>query len=109
VSRYLYFDVDDAFLFDTDEPVELTVAYQDAGPAEFRVDYDSSDPQLKGLLQQFRPSPSQVIKGTGRWKEARWVLPHARFVGRSNGADFRLAAAGTDLVIGSVSVRLLEE
>ncbi|MCY2989379.1 MAG: hypothetical protein NTY19_16105, partial [Planctomycetota bacterium] len=108
-SRYLYFDVDDAFLFDTDEPVELTVTYQDAGPAEFRVDYDSSDPQLEGLLQQFRPGPNQLIKGTGQWQEARFVLPHARFAGRSNGADFRFAAADKDLVIGSVSVRLLEK
>ena len=106
-SRYLYFDVDDAFLFDTDEPVELTVTYLDAGPAEFRVDYDSSDPKLDGLLQQFRAVPSQSIKGTGQWKEARFVLPHARFAGRSNGADFRLAAAAKDLVIGSVSLRPL--
>jgi hypothetical protein len=109
VSRYLYFDVDDAFLFDTDEPVELTIAYQDAGPSEFRVDYDSSDPQLEGLLQQFRPGPSQLIKGTGQWKEARFVLPHARFAGRSNGADFRLAAVGKDLVISSVSVAAVGE
>jgi hypothetical protein len=96
-------------LFDTDEPIELTVAYQDAGPSEFRVDYDSSDPQLEGLQQQFRPGPSQLIGGTGQWEEARFVLPHVRFAGRSNGADFRLAAAGKDLVIGSISVRRLEE
>lgn len=107
--RYLYFDVHDAFLFDTDETVELTVTYHDAGPTEFRLDYDSSDPQLEGLLQRFRPCPSQLIKGTGQWKEARLVLPHARFAGRSNGADFRLAAAGEDLVIASVSVRLMDE
>lgn len=109
VSRYLYFEVDDAFLFDTDEPVELTVVYQDAGPSEFRVEYDSSDPQLEGLSQQFRAGGSQPIQGTGQWKETRFVLPHARFVGRSNGADFRLAAAGKDLVIGGVSVRLLDK
>ena len=108
MSRYLYFEVDDAFLFDTDEPVELTVVYQDAGPKEFRVEYDSSDPQLEGLSQQFRSGPTQAIKGTGQWKEARFALPHARFAGRSNGADFRLAAAGKDLVIGSVSLRLLD-
>lgn len=108
-TRYLYFDVDDAFLFDTDEPVELTVVYQDAGPPEFRVEYDSSDPQLEGLWQQFRPGPRQAIEGTGQWKEARFVLPHVRFAGRSNGADFRLAAANEELVIGSVSVRLLED
>jgi hypothetical protein len=76
---------------------------------EFRVDYDSADPQLEGLLQQFRPGPSQLIQSTGQWREARFVLPHARFAGRSNGADFRLAAVSKDLVIGSVSLRLLEK
>lgn len=108
-TRYLYFEVDDAFLFDTDEPVELTVTYLDEGPSDFQVDYDSGDPKIEGLMQQFRPSPKQAIKGTGQWKEARFVLPHARFAGRSNGADFRLAAAGEDLVIVSVSLRLLEK
>ncbi len=75
-SRHLYLDVDDAFLFDTDEPVKLTITYQDAGPAEFRVDYDSSDPQLEGLLQQFRSGPSQLIEETGQWKEALDLRPH---------------------------------
>jgi hypothetical protein len=109
VSRYLYFDVDDAFLFDTDEPIELIVTYWDGGPAEFRVDYDSSDPSLAGLLQQFRASGSQAIAGTGQWKEARFVLNHARFAGRSNGADFRLAAVGKDLVIARVSLQLFPQ
>ena len=71
------------------------------------MEYDSSDPQLDGLAQRFRSGPSQAIKGTGQWKEARFVLPHARFAGRSNGADLRLAAAAKDLVIGSISLRLL--
>ena len=81
--------------------------YQDAGPAEFRVEYDSSDPQLEGLRQQFRSGPSQPITGSGHWKESRFVLPHACFAGRSNGADFRLAAVAKDLVVGRVSVRRL--
>lgn len=108
-SRYLYFDVADDFLYDTDEPVEVTVSYLDSGPAEFRVEYDSNDPKLEGLVQQFRSGPGQAIQGTGQWKEARFVLPHARFAGRSNGADFRLAAGGRDLVICHVAVRLLEQ
>jgi hypothetical protein len=108
-GRYLYFDVDDDFLFDADEPVELTVTYLDEGPAAFRAEYDSADPKLEGLPQRFRPGPSQPIRGTGQWKEARFTLPHARFAGRSNGADFRLAAVGQDLVICRVVVRLLEK
>ncbi len=91
-----------------DESVELTVVYQDAGPASFRVEYDSNDPRLAGLAQQFRPGPNQPIGGTNDWKEARFVLPHARFSGLANGADFRLSAVGGDLLIASVRLRLLE-
>jgi hypothetical protein len=85
------------------------VSYLDSGPAEFRVEYDSIDPKLEGLLQQFRPGPRQPIHGTGQWKEARFKLPHARFAGRSNVADFRLAAVRRDLVVCHVAVRTLEQ
>jgi hypothetical protein len=73
------------------------------------VEYDSSDPRLEGLAQQFRPGPRQAIEGSGRWKEARFVLPHARFANRANGADFRLTVFGGDLAVSGVSVRLLED
>ena len=108
-TRYLYFDVEDYFLYDTDETVEVTVGYLDAGPTAFRIEYDSSDPDLDGLLQQFRPGPSQAIRGSGTWKEARFVLTHARFAGRSNGADFRLNVAGGDLAVSHLSVRIHAE
>jgi len=104
--RYIYFDVDDAFLLDVDETVELIVEYFDAGPAHFLVEYDSADPQLEGLSQQFRPGTPQRINGTGQWKTARFKLPHARFAGRSNNADFRLTATGKDLAIASIELRL---
>jgi len=106
-ARYLYFDVDDDFVYDTDEPVEVTVAYRDSGPANFCVEYDSADPRLEGLAQEFRSGPVQALQRSGQWKEARFVLPHARFAGRSNGSDFRLTTTGSDLVIGQVSVRLV--
>jgi hypothetical protein len=107
--RYLYFKLEEASLEDLDDPVEVTVVYLDRGPAEFRVQYDSNDPKLSGLSQQFRPGPGQPIRGTGEWKESRFVLPHARFDGRANGADFRLVAAERDLVVSRVSVRRLEK
>jgi hypothetical protein len=59
-------------------------------------------------MQQFRPGPVEAIQGTGQWKEVRFILPHARFAGRSNGADFRLAAGDRDFVICRVAVQLLE-
>jgi len=105
-ARYLYFEVDDCFLYDADESVEVTVRYLDAGPKWFRVEYDSSDPALRGLAQQFRPGPSEALSGSREWKEARFVLPHARFAGRSNGADFRLATASEELVVSEVTLRV---
>jgi hypothetical protein len=105
MSRYLYFEVEDYFLYDGDEPVEVKVQYWDAGPGSFRIDYDSSDPALGGTAQQFRSGGTQAIAESGTWKEAAFVLPHARFAGRANGADFRLAAIGGDLVVAVVVVR----
>jgi hypothetical protein len=104
-NRYIYFEVDDAFLFDGDEPVEVCIGYFDAGPKEFRVDYDSSDPSVRGTQQQFRAGAAQPIQGSKTWKEVAFVIPHARFVGRVNGADFRLACTDADLSISHVSMR----
>jgi len=108
-TRYLYFDVEDYFLNDGDETVEVTVGYYDAGAASWRIDYDSADPALEGLKQQFRETAAQPIAGTGAWKEVRFLLPHARFAGRSNGADFRLAASGGELAVSHVSIRRVSQ
>lgn len=105
VNRYLYFEVEDYFLFDGDEPVEVTVGYFDAGPGGFTFEYDSADPELKGLPRNFRSGHHQPIQGTGEWREVTFVVPHARFAGGSNNCDFRLAAGREDLVISYVSIR----
>ena len=104
-ARYLYFKVEDYFLYDGDEPVEVTVGYYDAGPSGWRIDYDSADPKLEGLEQRFRPGGAQPIGGTGTWKQVTFTLPHARFAGRANSADFRLAATGGDLAVSHVAIR----
>ena len=104
-ARYLYFKVEDYFLYDGDEPVEVTVGYYDAGPSGWRIDYDSADPKLEGLEQRFRPGGAQSIGGTGTWKQVTFTLPHARFAGRANTADFRLAATGGDLAVSHVAIR----
>ena len=78
-NRYMYFNVDDFFLSDGDEPVEVTIDYHDAGPAEFRFEYDSSDPALAGLAKLFRVGHLQPITGSGAWKTVTFIVPHARF------------------------------
>ena len=105
VTRYMYFEVEDYFLFDGDESVEITVGYFDSGPVEFFVEYDSRDPTLAGLRQQFCPGPRQRISGTGTWKEVVFTIPHARFAGGSNNTDFRLTCTNKDLVVSHVSIR----
>jgi hypothetical protein len=105
VARYMYFEVEDYFLYDGDESVEVTVGYFDAGPKVFSIQYDSRDPELTGLAQQFRDGHRQSIENTGTWREVTFVIPHARFAGRSNNADFRLACAHEDLVVSHVTLR----
>src|SRR5690606_38191972 len=86
--RYMYFDVDYRFLYDGDEQVVVAVDYFDAGPESFEIQYDSSDPALHGIAQQFHPGRVQTIGQTKTWKTAVFVLPRARFANRANGGDF---------------------
>jgi len=102
--RYMYFDVDGLYAHDIDETMQVTITYFDHGPASFVVEYDSADTKLKGLAQHFRPAGGQKIGGTKTWKQVTFTLPHARFAGRANGADFRLTVTGGDLAVSHVAV-----
>jgi hypothetical protein len=104
-TRYMYFDVEDYFFFDGDDSLEVTMDYLDRGPKEFLIEYDSSGPQLDGLAQQFRSGPRQPISGSGDWQQITMRIDHARFAGRSNGADFRLTALQGDFAVSRVVVR----
>ncbi|MBM4090039.1 MAG: hypothetical protein FJ276_11565, partial [Planctomycetes bacterium] len=107
--RYLYFDVADGFLGLGDKPVQVTIRYLDQGPARFAFEYDSADPALSGILQQFRAGHVQPLRGTGTWQEASFVVPHALFAGRANGADCRLACTEAELIVASVSMKRVAE
>ncbi|MCL4203535.1 MAG: DUF5010 domain-containing protein [Pirellulaceae bacterium] len=108
IARYMYFEVDDYFFFDGDESFEVTVEYLDEGAREFMIEYDSSDPRLSGLAQQFRAGPPQPIGGSGQWKVVTMKIQHARFAGRSNDADFRLNVQQGDLAVSKVTVRRVQ-
>lgn len=101
----LYFEVEDYFLYDANDTVEVTVVYFDAGPAAFCIQYDSADPALSGIAQRFRDGPGQAIAGSETWREVKFTIPHARFAGRANGADFRLACRGGELAVAEVTLR----
>lgn len=105
--RFIYFEADLRFLYDGDETVEVTVGYLDAGPESFTFEYDSADPALAGLDQEFRHGHEQPIEQTGQWREVTFTIPHARFANRANGADFRLGGFGEELTVSHVRLRRL--
>ncbi|HUT11344.1 MAG TPA: DUF5010 domain-containing protein [Thermoguttaceae bacterium] len=109
VHRYMYFDADYAFLYDGNDSLELTVGYFDAGPESFVLQYDSCNPELNGLKQEFREGGRQEIEDSGTWKEVTFVIPHARFADRANECDFRLASQRSDLKISHVSLIRVSE
>ena len=109
-SRYLYFNVDDAFAYGLlGRPVVVRVTYRDAGCTGFAVEYDSEvdEGPLDGA---FRPAGSVPVAGSGKWKTAEMLLPDCRFMNRCNGTDFRLAISGgpMELAIRGVQVEKTE-
>jgi hypothetical protein len=105
-SRYLYFNVDDAFAYGLlGRTLVLHVTYRDGGCSAFAVEYDSTVSQgpFDGA---FRPAGGTAITGTGLWKTAEFPLPDGRFMNRGNGADFRLVVTGGPMELAVRQVQL---
>ena len=108
-ERFFYFDVDATFLMEQVDAVTLTVVYRlgpNADPDSFAVHYDSYHPALKGLDQAFRGTKPQSVEHKDGWNVAVFHLPEPRFENRANGSDFRLFAAGDEIIVKSVSLRI---
>lgn len=110
-DRFLYFDVDDSFLFDAlDTAVELSIILRaDQGVEAIRIDYDSGDPHSGPRDGAFRPTRTIPVVAANTWKILSIQLPDVRFCNRANDADFRIAAVGgrQELTVAEVSVRRL--
>jgi hypothetical protein len=95
-TRYLYFNVDDAFAYGLlGKSVLLRVTYRDAGCSSLAVEYDSTvaEGPFGGA---FRPAGNVAVTGTGQWKTADFRLPDCSFMNRGNGADLRLVVSGQE-------------
>ncbi len=110
-GRYLYFDVDDSYLFgDVGLAAEVTVVFRDdGGCGRFWIEYDSSDPESGPLAGAFRSSPAVTVGQTGTWRSITRQLPDALLCNRCNGADLRLAIDGErrQLTVRELIVRRL--
>jgi hypothetical protein len=106
-SRYLYFNVDDAFAFDLfDKSVVVSVTYRDAGCAAFHVEYDNTDATRGAIDGAFRPVGNVTIKGTGDWKTAEFTLTQCRFMNRCNATDLRIVVLGGDMALAISKVKV---
>lgn len=100
---YLSYDVDNSYLYDTNEQVWVYVEYYDLGTGLIGLQYHSqaSGYTLAGVITR---------TDTRTWKTARLHLPDARFAGGTNGGDFWIGtwvpgySAQPDAYIGKVSV-----
>ena len=97
---YMYFQVDDGFLFqETDgRDVTIEVEYLDSGSGSFSIDYDSSN-------SAFKSTGSASFTGSGLWRHHRFNISDAYFGNNQNGgADFRLVRTGGDLFVRRIRV-----
>ena len=101
--KYIYFDVDESFYFDSGIAVEAVVEYLDEGTGWFGLQYDSADPSAP-LAGAYKDAATVKRTGSGAWKTATFVLADARLVNRENlSSDLRLSTP-TDLKVRRVAV-----
>ena len=92
-NTYMYFDIDNRYLYGATHPVSLTVTYYDhvfgAGPDTWLLEYDS-DTGIKSAGHAISKS------GTDEWIQKTFYLPDANFQNTMAGgkADFRISCQG---------------
>jgi hypothetical protein len=100
---YMYFDVDDAFIFRRTPPeVYVTFHYFDrAGGGRLWLQYDA-------IGAAYKNGPAVELTGTNTWKVYTTILYDAYFGNRqNNGADLRVAAPpGVRFAVDLVYVRV---
>ena len=104
---YAYFRIDPALKTHlTNNLVVIEVEYFDADAGgHFRLDYDSHDESNRSLGAYTQSKEKVYLKGTERWRRARFLLDDARFEGRQNdGSDFRVTVVGGRFFLRSVKV-----
>ena len=104
---FLFFDVADDYLFNTNVPVRVTVEYHDSGKGRFRFRYDSAD--TTALDHGVHKQCEYVRKrNSNTWKTVTFELPDAKFAKRCMGADFAICSYAwgnkEDVYVSSVRV-----
>jgi len=103
---YAYFKFDPALKGPGTNEVIVEVEYFDADPGgHFRLDYDSYDESNRSFGAYTQSKEKAYLKGTQRWRKARFLLDDGRFEGRENDeSDFRVTVVGPRFFLRSVKV-----
>lgn len=89
VGGFFQFDVDELYLYDTDETVVLNLLFDTSVSDSFVVTYDAAIGP-KAVKYQFD-------RRQGRWQWARLDLERARFANRRHGVDFGIATLASQM------------
>ena len=89
LDQYMYFDVDDGYIYDGANEVDITVRYYDMGVDSWQLDYQAGSNVYK--------LGGTVVKTDSRqWLTATFHLNDARFTNlQTGGNDFRINAGTT--------------
>jgi hypothetical protein len=108
---YAYFKVDPGLKQpNVTNQVMVEVEYFDGDAGgHFRLDYDSFNETTRNQGAYTQSKEKVYLKGTQRWRKARFLLDDARFEGRQNDeADFRVTVVGTQFYLRTVVVARAE-
>lgn len=107
LTRYMYFNVQNDFIYAKTTNVVVTLDYFDAGAGSFALQYDSSDFTAEPLQGRFKTTEWVRLSNSGTWQTATFQLNDAYFGDRQHNtvSDFRIASS-QDLAISRVTVAL---
>ncbi|MFI0719596.1 discoidin domain-containing protein [Streptomyces sp. NPDC021224] len=105
-TGFFYMNADDTVVYDTTDPVAVSIDYYDQGSGGIQLEYDSPGDTIP---QMFKQSPLFTYGDSGTWRTHTFVLDDAILTNRSNGSDFRITTGGSaaELKVARVTVTAL--
>lgn len=105
-GAYLFFQVDNAFYFNTPQYITLSLTYYDEGNTPISLDYDSLKcATVYNVNKAYKRIDVVTRHNTLTWKTVQITLNDATFANNeNNGTDFRLSALGAPLIISAVEI-----
>ncbi len=90
-SNYIYFGVDDRFIYGGSNQIQIKVTYLDNTSSQWWLEYDASDENI------YKQSSTVENKNDYQWKTVTFSIDDAAFLNRQNGnMDFRIFNGGED-------------